>query len=84
MIARHAKLTLHDLEKVLFATLTGMSVDDFEAEVKKWLTRAKAGRWKRPYTDLIHQPMPEVMQYLRGNGFRTYIVTGGGLVVRGD
>src|SRR5215469_7561723 len=73
-----AKLTLHDLEKILFATLTGMSVDDFEGEVKKWLASAKDGRWKRPYTDLIYQPMLEVMQYLRSNGFKTYIVTGGG------
>src|SRR5215471_17983493 len=73
-----AKLTLHDLEKLLFATLTGMSVDDFQAEVKKWLTNAKDGRWRRPYTDLIYQPMLEVMQYLRSNGFKTYIVTGGG------
>jgi hypothetical protein len=39
-----AKLSLHDLEKVLFATLSGMSVDDFEAEVKKWLASAKDGR----------------------------------------
>src|SRR5215472_13910366 len=49
-----AKLSLHDLEKILFATLTGMSVDDFEAEVKKWLASARDGRWKRPYTDLIY------------------------------
>ena len=73
-----AKLPLHDLEKILAATLTGMSVDDFEAEVKKWLTSAKHERWKRPYTELIYQPMLEVMQYLRSNGFKTYIVTGGG------
>jgi phosphoserine phosphatase len=73
-----AKLSLHDLEKILFATLSGMSVDDFEAEVKRWLTSAKDGRWKLPYTDLIYQPMVEVMQYLRSNGFKTYIVTGGG------
>jgi phosphoglycolate phosphatase-like HAD superfamily hydrolase len=73
-----AKLSLHDLEKVLFATLTGMSVDEFDAEAGKWLTTAKDGRWKRPYTDLIYQPMLEVMQYLRSNGYRTYIVTGGG------
>ncbi|WP_036050402.1 HAD family hydrolase [Bradyrhizobium sp. Tv2a-2] len=72
------KLSLHDLEKILFATLTGMSVDDFDAEVKRWLASAKDGRWKRRYTDLIYQPMLEVMQYLRSNGFKTYIVTGGG------
>src|SRR5215831_17866468 len=73
-----AKLSLHDLERILFATLTGMSVEDFDGEVKKWLTSAKDGRWKRPYTELIYQPMLEVMQYLRSNGFKTYIVTGGG------
>jgi phosphoserine phosphatase len=73
-----AKLSLHDLEKILFVTLTGMSVDQFDAEAKKWLTTAKDGRWKRPYTDLIYQPMLEVMQYLRSSGFKTYIVTGGG------
>src|SRR4029453_17126317 len=73
-----AKLSLHDLEKILVATLTGMSVEDFTAEAKKWLTNAKDARWKRSYTELIYQPMLEVMQYLRGNGFKTYIVTGGG------
>src|SRR5262249_7097965 len=73
-----AKLSLHDLEKILVATLTGMSVDDFNAEAKKWLTNARDQRWKRPYTELIYQPMVEAMQYLRANGFKTYIVTGGG------
>jgi haloacid dehalogenase-like hydrolase len=73
-----ASLSLHDLEKILFATLTGMPVEDFEAEAKKWLTTAKDARWKRSYTDLTYQPMLEVMQYLRANGFKTYIVTGGG------
>ena len=73
-----AKLSLPDLEKILVATLTGMSVDEFNAEAKKWITAAKDPRWKRPYTDLIYQPMLEVMRYLRGNGFKTYIVTGGG------
>src|SRR5215475_8579762 len=73
-----AKLSLPELEKILAATLTGMSVDDFEGQVKQWLTSAKNARWKRPYTELIYQPMLEVMQHLRANGFRTYIVTGGG------
>src|SRR5262245_41800686 len=48
-----ARLSLPDLEKILVATLTGMSVDDFEAEAKKWLTTAKDHRWKRLHTDLI-------------------------------
>jgi phosphoglycolate phosphatase-like HAD superfamily hydrolase len=73
-----AKLTLPDLEKILAATFTGMSVDQFNAEVSKWLATAKDLRWKRPYTELTYQPMQEVLQYLRANGYRTYIVTGGG------
>jgi phosphoglycolate phosphatase-like HAD superfamily hydrolase len=73
-----AKLSMKDLEKILAATLTGMTVDEFRAEVKKWLERAKDPRWHRPYTDLVYQPMLEVLRYLRANGFKTYIVTGGG------
>jgi len=73
-----AKLTLPELEKIAVATLTGMSADQFQAEVKKWLATAKDPRWKRPYTELTYQPMQEVMSYLRGNGYKTYIVTGGG------
>jgi hypothetical protein len=55
-----------------------MSVDEFNAEAKKWLETAKHPRWGRHYTDLVYQPMLEVLHYLRGNGFKTYIVTGGG------
>jgi phosphoglycolate phosphatase-like HAD superfamily hydrolase len=73
-----AKLSTPDLEKILFATLTGMTVDAFQAEAKKWTEQAKDGRWKRPYTELTYQPMQEVLSYLRANGFKTYIVTGGG------
>ena len=73
-----AKLPMHDLEKILAATLTGMSVDEFNAEARKWLEAAKDPRWKRPYTELTYQPMQEVLQYLRANGYKTYIVTGGG------
>jgi phosphoglycolate phosphatase-like HAD superfamily hydrolase len=73
-----AKLSMDELETILVATLTGMPVDEFEADVKKWLETATHPRWKRLYTDLTFQPMLEVLQYLRDNGFRTYIVTGGG------
>jgi phosphoglycolate phosphatase-like HAD superfamily hydrolase len=73
-----AKLTMPDLEKILAATLSGMTVEEFNAQVKQWLAAAKDPRWHRPYTDLIYQPMREVMLYLRANGYRTYIVTGGG------
>lgn len=73
-----AKLSLHDLEEILVATLTGMPVEVFQTEVEKWIATAKHPRWKRPYTDLTYQPMQETLQYLRDNGYKTYIVTGGG------
>ena len=76
--AAMAKLSLKDVEKILVATLTGMSVDEFSSEVSKWLASAKHPRWDRLYTALVYQPMLEVMQYLRDNGFKTYFVTGGG------
>jgi len=73
-----AKLSMQDFEKVLAATLTGMTVGEFRAEVKKWLETARDPRWHRPYTELVYQPMLEVLKYLRANGYKTYIVTGGG------
>ncbi len=73
-----AKLSMKDLEAILAATLTGMSVDRFQAEVKQWLAEAKDPRWHRPFTELTYQPMQELLAYLRANGFKTYIVTGGG------
>ena len=73
-----AKLTMRDLEKILAATLTGMTVEEFNAEAKEWIETAKHPRWKRPYTELTYQPMQEVLRYLRANGYKTYIVTGGG------
>ena len=72
------KLDMKDLEVIAAATLTGMPVDEFNAEVKEWIAAAKDARWKRLYTELTYQPMKEVMQYLRANGYKTYIVTGGG------
>jgi hypothetical protein len=73
-----AKLSMKDLEKILAATLTGMTVEEFNAEVKKWLATAKHPRWNRPYTELVYQPMLEVMRLFRANGYKTYFVTGGG------
>ena len=72
------KLTMDDLMKIVAATLTGMSVDEFSAEVKRWLAEAKDPRWRKPYTELTYLPMQEVLKYLRANGYKTYIVTGGG------
>jgi phosphoglycolate phosphatase-like HAD superfamily hydrolase len=73
-----AKLSLPDLEKILVATLTGMTTDQFAAEATLWLNTAKHPRWNRLYTELVYQPMLEVLTFLRANGYRTYIVTGGG------
>ena len=73
-----AKLSMDDLLKIVAATLTGMSVEEFQAEVKAWLSTARDPRWKRPYTELTYQPMQEVLKYLRDSGYKTYIVTGGG------
>ena len=73
-----AKLSTNQLVEILVATLSGMSVEEFRAEAKKWLGEAKDARWKRPYTELTYQPMQELLRYLRANGYKTYIVTGGG------
>jgi phosphoglycolate phosphatase-like HAD superfamily hydrolase len=73
-----AKLSMKELEEILAATLSGMSVEEFQAEVKKWLATAKHPRWNRPYTELTYQPMLEVLKFFRANGYKTYIVTGGG------
>lgn len=73
-----AKLAKPDLEKILAATLTGMTTDEFQTNVKSWLAEAKHPRFKRPYTELAYQPMQEALKYFRANGFKTYIVTGGG------
>src|SRR5262245_52126392 len=73
-----AKLSMPDLEKILGATLSGMSVEQFTTEVKNWLATARHPRWNCPYTELAYQPMLELLRYLRTNGFKTYIATGGG------
>ncbi|MES2645129.1 MAG: HAD family hydrolase [Myxococcota bacterium] len=71
-------LSKQDLEKVFGATLSGMTVDTFTAEVRSWLSTARDPRWKRAYTELAFAPMLELLDYLRTSGYETYIVTGGG------
>ena len=73
------KFSIQDFEKVVAVTHSGMTVQQFQETVKKWLAEAKDPRWKRPYTELTYLPMQEVLKYLRDNGYRTYIVTGGGI-----
>jgi len=73
-----AKLPVPELEKIVAATLSGMSVDQFQAEVRLWIDRARDPRWRRPYTDLTYEPMLEVLNFMRAHGYKTYIVTGSG------
>jgi hypothetical protein len=72
-----AKLTDKDIFEMAIATQSGMTVEEFRAEVTKWLAASKDPRWKRPYTELVYQPMLEILRYFRANGYKTYIATGG-------
>ena len=56
-----------------------MTVEEFEHIVKDWLATARHPRFKQPYTELVYQPMLELLAYLRANGFKTFIVSGGGI-----
>jgi hypothetical protein len=67
------------LIELIMATHAGMSTGAFEAVVTGWVATAQDGRFKRPYTELVYQPMLELLAYLRANGFETFIVSGGGV-----
>jgi len=69
----------HGLLELVMATHAGMTTDEFEQIVKDWLAKAKHPRFDRPFTDLVYQPMLELLSYLRSNGFKTFIVSGGGI-----
>jgi phosphoserine phosphatase len=73
-----AKFSEADWEHLVAATHAGMSTEDFLELVKDWLAKARHPRFQKPYTELVYKPMLELMRYLRANGFKTYIVTGGG------
>ena len=62
---------------LLMVTHTGMTTDEFSKSVADWLAAAQHPRFKRPYTDLVYQPMLELLAYLRHSGFKTFIVSGG-------
>ena len=67
------------LLELVAATHANTTSEEFEASVKDWLATAKHPRFNRPYTDLVYQPMLELLAFLRANGFKTYIVSGGGV-----
>ena len=56
-----------------------MTTEQFAQIVKDWLATARHPRFDRPYTELVYQPMIELLAYLRANGFKTFIVSGGGV-----
>lgn len=65
--------------EMAMATHAGMTSDEFSAIVTDWLATARHPMTKRPFTEMIYQPMLEVLTYLRENGFKTYVVSGGGI-----
>ncbi len=69
----------HALIQIIMASHGGMTTNKFEVNVTAWMKAAKHPRFGRPYTDLIYQPMLEVLEYLRANDFKTFIVSGGGI-----
>jgi phosphoglycolate phosphatase-like HAD superfamily hydrolase len=69
----------HALVEMLMATHAGMTTEEFEKIVKDWLATAKHPVTQRPYTGMVYQPMLELLAYLRANGFKTFIVSGGGI-----
>ena len=69
----------HGLIQIVMTTHAGNTTEEFEQIVKDWLATAKHPRFNRPYTDLVYQPMLELLDYLRANDFKTFIVSGGGI-----
>jgi phosphoserine phosphatase len=83
LLAGDVKTALAGGEKaileVIMATHAGMTPDEFAKIVADWLAKARDPRFKVPYTEMVYRPMLELMTYLRGNGFKTFIVSGGGV-----
>ncbi|MFL5184651.1 MAG: HAD family hydrolase, partial [Microvirga sp.] len=68
-----------DLSEIMAVTHSGMTIDEFTKAVTDWLATARHPTRNRPYTDLVYQPQIELLAYLRANGFKTFIVSGGGV-----
>ena len=69
----------HGVMQLLMATHAGMTAEEFQKIVTDWIATARDPRFKRPYTELAYLPMIELLAYLRANGFKTFIVSGGGI-----
>jgi phosphoglycolate phosphatase-like HAD superfamily hydrolase len=72
-------VTEQELIEIIMATHAGITTDDFDRIVSDWLATARHPRFNRPYTQLVYQPMLELLAYLRAHGFKTFIVSGGGI-----
>jgi hypothetical protein len=69
----------HAILELVAATHAGMTPEEFDAEVRAWLLEARHPRYGRSYDEVVYRPMVELLDYLRANGYRTYIVSGGGV-----
>ena len=69
----------HGLIEIVMHTHAGNTVEEFEEIVKQWLRESKHPRFGRPFTDLVYQPMLELLAYLEANDFKNFIVSGGGI-----
>ena len=67
------------LVEIVMASHAGNTTEEFETIVTEWIETARHSRFDRPFTDLVYQPMLELLTYLRANGFKTFIVSGGGI-----
>ncbi|MFN3892750.1 MAG: HAD family hydrolase [Beijerinckiaceae bacterium] len=78
-VAGLSGISEHDLAAAVALTHSGMTPAEFRDIVRQWLQSARHPRFQRPFTELVYQPMIEVLAYMRSNGFKTYIVSGGGV-----
>jgi phosphoserine phosphatase len=74
-----SKYEVPGILELVMGSHAGMTTEEFEAIVKDWLATARHPRFDRPFTDLVYQPMLELLQYLRDHDFKTFIVSGGGI-----
>ena len=73
------KSGMKGLMEILMTTHAGMTTDEFAQIVKEWINTAKHPKTNKLYKEMVFQPMLELLDYLRANGFKTYIVSGGGI-----
>jgi hypothetical protein len=78
-IATLAKSGEKGVAEIIMATHAGMTTAEFATIASDWIKTARHPKFKKPYTDLVYQPMLEVLSFLRANGFKTFIVSGGGI-----